>query len=188
MALFVHLWHNITDVLSALKIGVTSHFQRLPPLFSSQSLSGSLEISIGSTSGLQHEISIMLKNAPNPGFYSRLSLVSKATGGWRPVIDLSRLNQFLVIPTFKMESTSTITRAVRPRDWTVSIDLKDAYFHVSIHPSYRRYLRFVWKKQNLQFRALPFGLATAPRIFFRIVSAIGAFWHRRGFLYDKALI
>ena len=31
---------------------------------------------------------------PGPGFYSRLFLVEKATGGWRPVIDLSHLNAF----------------------------------------------------------------------------------------------
>ena len=30
-----------------------------------------------------------------PGFYSRLFLVEKATGGWRPVIDLSHLNDFV---------------------------------------------------------------------------------------------
>ena len=38
-----------------------------------------------------------LEEAPcqTPGFYSRLFLVEKATGGWRPVIDLSPLNRFL---------------------------------------------------------------------------------------------
>ena len=29
---------------------------------------------------------------PSPGFYSRLFLVEKVTGGWRPVIDLSPLH------------------------------------------------------------------------------------------------
>ena len=32
---------------------------------------------------------------PGPSFYSRLFLVGKATGGWRPVIDLSTLNTFI---------------------------------------------------------------------------------------------
>ena len=32
---------------------------------------------------------------PGPGFYSRLFLVEKASGGWRPVIDLSHLNEFV---------------------------------------------------------------------------------------------
>ena len=30
-----------------------------------------------------------------PGFYSRLFLVEKASGGWRPVIDLSPFNEFV---------------------------------------------------------------------------------------------
>ena len=32
---------------------------------------------------------------PGPSFYSRLFLVEKASGGWRPVIDLSHLNDFV---------------------------------------------------------------------------------------------
>ena len=37
---------------------------------------------------------------PGPGFYSRLFLVEKATGGWRPVIDLSHLNDFVQLTSF----------------------------------------------------------------------------------------
>ena len=33
---------------------------------------------------------------PGPGFYSHLFLVEKAFGGWRPVIDLSHLNEFKI--------------------------------------------------------------------------------------------
>ena len=32
---------------------------------------------------------------PDPGFYSRLFLVEKVTGGWRPVVGLSHLNEFV---------------------------------------------------------------------------------------------
>ena len=35
---------------------------------------------------------------PGPGFYSLLFLVEKASGGWRPVIDLSHLNEFVQLP------------------------------------------------------------------------------------------
>ena len=33
---------------------------------------------------------------PTRGFYSRIFLVQKRSGGWRPVIDLSHLNQFVL--------------------------------------------------------------------------------------------
>ena len=39
-----------------------------------------------------------------PGFYSRLFLVRKATGEWRPIIDLSSLNVFVHCPSFTMET------------------------------------------------------------------------------------
>ena len=39
---------------------------------------------------------------PGPGFYSRLFLVEKASGDWRPVIDLSHLNDFVQLKSFKI--------------------------------------------------------------------------------------
>ncbi|XP_068250284.1 uncharacterized protein [Palaemon carinicauda] len=44
----------------------------------------------------------------------------------------------------------------------VSLDLQDAYFHIPIHPSFKRYPRFVYRKEVFQFQALCFGLSTAP--------------------------
>ena len=74
------------------------------------------------------------------GFYGRLFLVPKSSGGWRPVLDLSPLNQFLPSIRFKMETPSSIRSSIQTADWATSIDLQDAYFHISIHPSSRRYL------------------------------------------------
>ena len=45
---------------------------------------------------------------PLPGFYSRLFVTPKVTGGWRPVIDLSRLNGFVDVSHFHMETTQTV--------------------------------------------------------------------------------
>ena len=65
---------------------------------------------------------------PGPGFYSRLFLVEKATGGWRPVIDLSTLNTFIRQTPFKMETVASVLNAVRENNLLASLDLKDAYF------------------------------------------------------------
>ena len=37
-----------------------------------------------------------------PGFYSNIFLVRKASGGWRPVIDLKQLNAHIYTPLFHM--------------------------------------------------------------------------------------
>ena len=118
----------------------------------------------------------------SPGFYGRLFVVPKASGGWRPVLDLSPLNVFLRRIRFRMETPSSVRKAIRPGDWATSIDLTDAYFHVLMHPRDRKFLRFVWGAEVFQFRALPFGLSLAPWIFTMVarvlcgsVRALGVF-------------
>ena len=108
----------------------------------------------------------------SPGFYGRIFVIPKATGGWRPILDLSPLNRFLEIQTFRMETTTSTRDSIHPGDWATSIDLKDAYFHVLVHPRDRKWLRFVWKDSIFQFRALPFGLASAPWVFTKITREL----------------
>ena len=104
-----------------------------------------------------------VENVKSLGFYSRLFLVPKPHQKWRPVIDLSRLNTFLHVEKFKMETPESIRTSLIPGEWVSSIDLSDAYLHIPIHPHSRKYLRFCYRSQVFQFTALPFGLATAPR-------------------------
>ena len=42
--------------------------------------------------------------SPTPGFCSRMFVVTKASGGWRPIIVLSTLNHFVVKTPFQMET------------------------------------------------------------------------------------
>ena len=109
---------------------------------------------------------------PKSGFYSRLFQVHKKSGGWRPVIDLSRLNRHVITPHFKMETLDSVRLSLRKHDWAISLDLTDAYFHIPIHPKSRRYLRFHFMGKTYKFRAIAFGLAPAPYVFSRIVKAV----------------
>ena len=58
-----------------------------------------------------------------------------------------------------------------------SLDLKDAYFHIGIHPADRRYLRFCHNGTAWQFTVLPFGLSTSPRVFTKILKPVLAYAH-----------
>ena len=97
-----------------------------------------------------------------PGYYSHMFLVSKGENKWRPIIDLSVLNTMLWIPSFHMETPESIRTAIQLNDWTVSIYLSDAFLHIPVNVQDWKYLRFAYKGESLQFRALPFGLATSP--------------------------
>ena len=136
---------------------------------------------------LRQEVEAMLAKGaleiardPGPGFYSRLFLVEKATGGWRPVIDLSHLNDFVQLTPFKMETVASVLLSVREGDFLASLDLKDAYFQIPIHGSSRKLLRFMSEGTVYQFKALYFGLSTAPQVFTRVFAVVSAWAHARG--------
>ena len=105
-------------------------------------------------------------------FYSRLFVVWKTSGSWRPVIDLSLLNRFVDISHFRMETIQSVLMSVRQGDWMASIDLRLAYLQVPVHPESRRFLRFVAHGRPYQFKALCFGLSTAPQVFTRVMAPV----------------
>ena len=115
------------------------------------------------------------------GFYSRLFVTPKVTGGWRPVIDLSRLNRYVRLSRFRMETSASVLQLLRPGDWMVSFDLQDTYLQVPVHPDSRRFLRFCMGADVFQFKALCFGLSSVPQVFTRVMAPVSSFMHRHGF-------
>ena len=135
---------------------------------------------------LQQEVEGMLAKGtlkitrdPGPGFYGRLFLVEKASGGWQPVIDLSHLNEFVQLTRFKMETVTSVLLSVREGDFLASLDLKDAYFQIPIHPSSRKLLRLTSEGQFTSSEPC-FELSTAPQVFTRVFAAVSAWAHSHG--------
>ena len=110
-----------------------------------------------------------------------LFVTSKVTGGWRPVIDLSRLNRSVRVSHFHMETQQSVLQSLRPGDCMASLDLKDAYLQVPVHPESCCYLMFCVGEEVWQFRALCSGLSTAPQAFTRVMAPILSIMHRHGF-------
>ena len=109
------------------------------------------------------EVSVV--TSPRTGFYSNLFLVSKKDGGQRSVINLKSLNQFVRTQHFNIEGIYTLNEIVRPNDWMVKVDLKDAFFTTLIHNTHKQYLKFMFREKGYQFNCLPFGLSSAPWVF-----------------------
>ena len=143
---------------------------------------------------LRKEISNLLeKGAIEPlgagdttlGFFSHYFLAPKKDGSWRPILDLKRLNLYIRCEKFRMETLTSVLQAVQPGDWMISLDLKDAYLHVPIAPGHRKFLRFAFRDpqgvlMRYQWKVLPFGLSTAPRVFTKIVAPLAGHLHARG--------
>ncbi|XP_068211771.1 uncharacterized protein [Palaemon carinicauda] len=56
--------------------------------------------------------------------------------------------------------------------YTVSIDLTDAYWHLLIGQRFSPYLGFRLERRAYVFRAMPFGLNIAPRIFTKVIDTV----------------
>ena len=178
-------WHAIgaeSWVVTVLRDGYRVPFTDFPPPLSRTPVSfPTYRAGSPRAQALRQEVEAMLAKGalkiafdPGPGFYSHLFLVEKASGGWRPVIDLSHLNEF------KMETVASVLLSVREGDFLASLDLKDAYFQIPIHPSSRKLLRFTSEGTVYQFRALCFRLSTAPQVFARVFAAVSAWAHSHG--------
>ena len=170
--------------MEVLRFGYLLPFLSAPPLsatpipmpsYSPTSIKGAALEEV--TLGLIAKGAVELAPLPSPGFYSRLFVVWKTSGSWRPVIDLSHLNRFVDVSHFQME---TIQSCSCQGDWMASIDLKEAYLQVPVHPDSRHFLRFVSRGHVFQFKALCFGLSTAPQVFTRVMAPVSAILHSMG--------
>ena len=98
----------------------------------------------------------------------------------------------MVIPHFKLETLWSVWSPIRSQEWTVSIDIHDAYLHVLMHQAVRKYLRFVVNKQVYQFTCLTFGLATSRvgvKYFSKYLSQVQVLFHinKCNFKYSEYL-
>ena len=80
-------------------------------------------------------------------FVSSIFLVPKRDGNSCPF----KRFKCLQYTHFKMEGIYLLRDLLQPNDWLGKIDLKDAYFVISIQRNRRKYQRFVWKQTLLDF-------------------------------------
>ncbi len=164
-------------VLRTIRLGYAIQFARRSPKFRGVQFTSVLN---KDAPVLRAEIAVLLaKDTIEPvppaemksGFYSPYFIVPKKGGGLRPILDLRVLNRALHKLPFRMLTQRRIFQCIRPFDWFAAIDLKDAYFHVSILPRHRPFLRFAFEGRAYQYKVLPFGLSLSPRVFTKVVEA-----------------
>ncbi len=94
-----------------------------------------------------------------PGSTAGTSLFQRRMGGC-PILDLRLLNRSVRRLKFRMLTVKQVVSQIRSEDWFVTIDLKDAYFH--IHPSQSQYVPEV----RFQGQSLPIsGSSLQPNTF-----------------------
>ena len=150
LVLFKDVWTKLSpqhpEIVRKVSQGILIAFDDVPPSL----LHYPLELpSNNKAANLQNAVQKLrlsraieeVMDITSPGYYSPLFLVPKPDGSFRPFIDLKKLNQFLVVPSFKMETLFSIIAALQPQEWIKKIDLKDAYHHIMVHVNIRKYFQ-----------------------------------------------
>ena len=185
---YVEFWHTITDddfIIQCIK-GVKLDFQNLsaqskpmPPINCSISEKVKIdgEIKKYIDSGIIKEIEHCKGE-----YVSQIFPRPKKNGNVRIILNLRNLNEDIKYEHFKMESLDLALGLIDENFYLSKIDLSDAYYSVSIHPNFRKYLRFEWNHKLYEFVCLPNGLTSAPRIFTKIMKPIFSMLRSSGFL------
>ena len=105
-------------------------------------------------------------------FISNIFLRPKKDGTFRIIFNTKELNDSVEYHHFKMDTLQTAIQLMKEDCWFASVDLKDAYYSVLVHPDHRKYLKFLWDGTCYQFRCLPMGLTSSPRVFTKLLKPI----------------
>ena len=81
----------------------------------------------------------------------------KKDGNRRMILNLKQRDSFAVYQNFKMEA---------------SVDLKDAFFFMPVHPEYQKYFKFYWEGKYYHFQGMRKGYGPAMRLFDKQFSTL----------------
>ena len=105
-------------------------------------------------------------------FFNVVFLRPKPGRKWRLILDVSRLNKFLAVESFKMDTVQVVKEAAECDSWATSIDLSDAYHHIPVHENYRYFLAFQVGATKFRYVACPFGLSPLPKVFTEVSEVV----------------
>ena len=133
-------WHKLTNnnvILNIVKSGYSIQF--IGPPSSSNPISSNPKDPI-KREALRKEINrhinsgaISMVEKSEDHYVSRVFVVEKKQGGYRMVIDLKNLNNYVNKIHFRMEDKEVVSTLIEKDDFLASIDLKDAFFTIVLN-------------------------------------------------------
>ena len=98
----------------------------------------------------------------------------------RLIADCRAINAHLNTKHFKLDHIREIFPFLQKGMWATKIDLKDAYFHLALNPTFRPYIRMQVGENLWEFQAACFGLSPLPQLFMTLMKPLQKFWRKRG--------
>ena len=157
LAAYSHQWQEITSDPEVLETvtGQSIEFATLPiqenPLMQTK-------LSEVQTESVDLEIIQLLKKGviqpcqhEAGEFISPIFTRPKKDGSFRIILNLKCFNTNVAHYHFKMDNIWSAIRLMKPGGYMASVDLKDAYYSVSICKDHQKFLKFKWKGILYQF-------------------------------------
>ena len=181
------MWTKVTCnslILNIVKDGLKIQFLTLPPMLHLKSFPFSpariASISKG-VSTLLEKSAIKTITPNDDQFVSPIFEVPKRdTDEGRVILNLKVLNNYIVKTKFRLESFDVIFSMIRPGDYMVSIDLKDAFHTFGMSPLFFKFLCFEWLGVRYCYTSMPFGLTSAPRVFTKVFKTVLVYLRSKG--------
>lgn len=126
------------------------------------------------------DIGAISLNSFDSGYLSPIFLRKKPNGSNRLIFNLRHLNTYVYPPKFRLISLSKVSQTLQQGDYLVKIDISNAYYHIPIQESHRRYLSLAFNGKIYNMNCLPFGLSSAPSIFSKITNWVASLLREKG--------
>lgn len=128
-----------------------------------------------------------IEPCPLPAWIHPPFVVTQPSGKKRVCFDMSYMSKHTRNSSFKMEGLKEARALLHPGAWLCKLDLKDAYHSIPVDPTCRKYLAFPFRDRIYQWKVLPFGLSSAPRLFSKILSTALSPLRQNGMKYIQYL-
>ena len=110
-------------------------------------------------------------SSDDAGFYFNLFFFPKCTGGLQPIRNLKWFNHDMYIPTFKVPTIRYVWQLIQSGDNAFAMDHQECLFTYSYTLTSSSCFTIFWHMPYL-WKDLPFGRATAPRVFTALTKPI----------------
>jgi len=98
------------------------------------------------------------------------------------LLNLKEINKFIAYRYFKMNLLTAVTDLMTQGCYMESVDIKDACYTVPIATEHQKFFKFRWQDKLYQYNCLPNGLASAPRIFTKLLKPVCNLLRQKGWL------
>lgn len=169
--------HSATAPQSLPKLNGYNFFIKLKPDAPTSLIQKQRRIPFALQDAVEKEIQQLLANdiieeIDSSDFVSPIVVVPKSDSEIRLCVDYKRLNQHIIIDQHPLPTVDEIFSKLAGARYFSKLDLRSAYHQLEIREDSRDYTAFISHIGLFRYKRLPFGLASAPSAYMKVISNI----------------